>query len=962
METGNIITPRAGRWLAGWTCVSFMLLSLSVVASEQQVVRLFSNDSYNLNLNMWLLVDDSNSLTIDDITTQKYQARFKKNRQNILNLGVSDATYWMRVKLFYPSAYPNKDNDQQWLLEIANPSLDIAEMFIAEYDGVYKVKSSDTRSEYSDRDVLHVNSVFSLRLLLGQEITIYLKVKNTTSMYIPLTLWTTAGFAEKVAFEEFSFGIFFGGMLILLIYNLFIYVSIRDVSYLFYVIYLGGITTFEMMEVGRGVIHLDRYVGDIDREYIIYFIWITAISIIYFAKNFVSIRENNKKINNVLNVFLMIAFFSILLISGIDYSSAILWNAMYMSIFLPAFSGVLVYCWIKGNENAKYLFFAWISNAIGLSIFAGLTYKVIPATQFTLVVTLIGIYIEALVLSFALAYRIKREQIAALVADSQAMGHLVNYQSAFDNAMEGMYKMTLGGRVVNVNPAMVDIFGFKNEKELFLCGKTISISIFENIEKQFEELSKCGISTNNIAFKRKDGKRVWAIHRSKLIVKSTGVISHIEGSIVDVTQTKLKNIAIEEQAKEGKKLEIAEESAKAKSEFLSNMSHEIRTPLTAVIGFSESLQDFDLSKVEREEAVRLISDSSRSLLQLINNILDYSKLEANKLSIENVPVSVFSVVEGVKEDVSKNAQRKGLTLDFYYEYPIPEEVFGDPFRIAQIIENLCSNAIKFSEKGCVTLCVSWNKTLDKLIIRVSDRGLGISEEAKKNLFGLFGLGDTSPTRQFGGAGLGLAISKKLAMIMGGDIEVLSEFGKGSEFTFIVGGCIPDNTELIRDKNTLMTSKYKRKSTPPSLTGTVLLAEDNIVNQKLIEKVLRKTGVDVVVVENGLEACSICDNTPPDFVLMDVNMPIRGGLEATRYLRGKGYAMPIYALTAETDKQQINNVLEAGCEGVLYKPVDKSAIFDVLRKHLSGNANQARPVPEAVSVLGSVIEGSNKDGF
>jgi len=937
-------------------CIFLLLWNIPVVANELQPIRLFLDDSYDLNLKMWILVDESNSLTIDNITTQEYQPSFKKNTQKILNLGISDSTYWMKVKLYYPSAYPNKDSDKQWLLEIANSSLDIAELFIAEHDGIYDVRSADTRRSYSDREVLHINSVFPLRLSLGQEITLYIRIKNTTSMYIPLTLWTPAAFSAKVATEEFIFGVFFGSMLILGIYNLYIYLTIRDVSYLFYFIYLGGITTFEMLEVGRGIIHIDRHLGAIDRKHIIFFIWITAIAVMYFAKHFVSIVENHRITNKILDTFLIIAFASFILAYFTEYSNAVLWNACFMSIFLPAFSIILIYCWLKGNENAKFLFFAWISNAIGLTLFAGLTYKILPATQLTLVVTFIGIFIEALLLSFALAHRIKREQTMALLADNRAMTNLSQYQSAFDNSMEGRYTMSLNGHIVNSNPAMVDMFGFTSSDELTYHEKSVAKVLFDDITRQSMKMLQHKISSNNITFLRGDGKQTWAIHKTKIITKNTGDISHIEGSIIDVTQINLKHLALLEQDKERKSLAYAESSAKAKSEFLSNMSHEIRTPLTAIIGFSESLKDPNLSPKERNDAVNLVSESSRSLLELINNILDYSKLEAHRLHIENVAVNIFSIVDDIHQEFSTTSKHKGLNFDINYKYPIPEKILGDPLRIGQIIHNLCSNAIKFSRIGNIQLSILWDSTLEKLVFKVSDNGLGITTEMQNNLFVFFEQGDTSSTRQFGGAGLGLAISRKLATMMGGDIKVQSELGKGSEFAFIVGGEIPDETIWVHDKNTLMADKKKNLS----LSGTVLLAEDNIVNQKLIEKVLRTTGLHVVIVENGLQACNICNEIQADLILMDINMPIRDGFEATEYLRKNGHVMPIYALTAETDKRHIKKAIKAGCQGVLSKPINKASLLNTLNKHLSPSSTPEKPPPENNPTKNQDSEGIKKE--
>ena len=255
------------------------------------------------------------------------------------------------------------------------------------------------------------------------------------------------------------------------------------------------------------------------------------------------------------------------------------------------------------------------------------------------------------------------------------------------------------------------------------------------------------------------------------------------------------------------------------------------------------------------------------------------------------------------------------------------------------MSNLCANAIKFTDAGSVVLVVSWDEEINKLKFEVIDSGLGVEEEIKEKLFQVFDQADTSSTRQHGGAGLGLAISKRLANIMGGDITVLSKAGTGSVFTLTIGAKFPQNMMWIRinDLSSVpldqLAHGLNKMPNVPQLSGVVLLAEDNIVNQKLIEKVLKKTGVSVVVVSDGVEACDYCDKSLPDFVLMDINMPNCDGLEATKYLRERGYTIPIYALTAETSKEEIDKALDVGCDGFLSKPLDRVLLFSALAENI-----------------------------
>ena len=268
-----------------------------------------------------------------------------------------------------------------------------------------------------------------------------------------------------------------------------------------------------------------------------------------------------------------------------------------------------------------------------------------------------------------------------------------------------------------------------------------------------------------------------------------------------------------------------------------------------------------------------------------------------------------------------------------YQYPLPGILIGDPLRISQVLKNLCSNAIKFTEKGSVVLSVLWDSKRNKLVFEVIDSGVGMSEEVQHNLFQIFDQADTSSTRQHGGTGLGLAIAQKLAVLMGGGIAVVSKVGKGSALTFDVAGELPPHVDWLQDHDVRSKKDRARKrnmlKSIPKLSGTVLLAEDNVVNQKLIERVLKKTGVNVITAADGVEACEACDNALPDFVLMDINMPRRNGMEAVKYLRDRGYQIPIYALTAEVDQVEIDKALAAGCQGVLTKPLNTRKLFEVL---------------------------------
>jgi signal transduction histidine kinase/HPt (histidine-containing phosphotransfer) domain-containing protein len=393
---------------------------------------------------------------------------------------------------------------------------------------------------------------------------------------------------------------------------------------------------------------------------------------------------------------------------------------------------------------------------------------------------------------------------------------------------------------------------------------------------------------------------------------------------------------------------------RAKSDFLANMSHEIRTPMTAILGYADMLLDPETSATDRVEQVRVIRHHGEHLLTILNDILDFSKIEAGKLSVENIDVDPRQIVGDVLSLMRVRAMEKKLKLFVTYATAIPRTIKSDPTRLRQILINLVGNSIKFTESGTVQLVLgltSEQAEQPRLEISVLDTGIGMTPEQSKNIFIPFQQADTSTTRRFGGTGLGLTICRRLAAMLGGDITLQTQAGKGSCFTVTISTGDLSGVPLLQGEYEAIKPQEAIVEAPPlQLCGRVLLAEDGIHNQRAISFYLKKSGIEVAVATNGRIACDIAMEAlalmkPFDVILMDMQMPEMDGYEAAMSLRQQGYPGPIIALTAHAMSHDRDRCIKAGCTDYLSKPIDRKQLIGTLSTYL----RQAPPTNGGASI-------------
>lgn len=680
-----------------------------------------------------------------------------------------------------------------------------------------------------------------------------------------------------------------------------------------------------------------------------------VLEVRYFAQH--SVQIYTSRLSSILIAFL------ILLISNTKFGkrfSVLLIHILLLSIIISF--GVMIYLIPKTlifNSHLisliifiAALFLSWeVTNQIIVAIY----YNVVFATSIILnsrevyilpnvlesVILVLIISIMAIVASY-INYRLR--------LDAFTKGYEVSlsekkYRNIFDNSAEGIFQVTPKGKLLIVNPSFIKLLGYTSNEEIiklnFIKDFFIRESDWDLLNKLLDKQGK--VKNYRVQFKKKDGSEVTVRMNVRINVDDDGY-TYYEGSIQDITQQvqaeNEKQKALEALREEKMKADLmakkAQQESNFKSKFLANMSHEVRTPMNSIMGFLTLIEN-DL--LENKEELKSFAKDARlaadSLLDIINNILDISKIEAGKMELDEVEFNIQEEIHKAISIITQAAKQKGISVEEYYSDDLPQKVYGDPTRYRQIVLNLLSNAVKYTDEGKITISTKVNSKFSnaiELLTSVEDTGNGIPSEKIPMLFEPY-VQVKSKKGKKEGTGLGLVISKEFVKLMGGDIKVESKIGVGSKFTFTVKlktslepqSDLLQSTETKESKNGYLEKQFTSEiKTENGKRKKILLVEDNPISQNLEMKILREVGYDVEAVSNGYDAIEAVKTGLFNLVLMDVEMTEMDGITTTKKIRelpGAISKIPIIAVTAHSSMKDREKCLASGMDDYIAKPIN-----------------------------------------
>jgi len=909
-------------------------------AAPSGIVQLTADTSrIEMREQLEILRDDTGALKFDQLTSDAVV--FRPADPGATSHGYTTAAYWYRVTLFNDA--PPRSNGE-WVLEVDFPPLDHVDFHIVRGGAVTHVATGDQAPIAPGQLAYHSYAV-PLQVNPGERVEVFLRVQTSTSHQVPLTLWTQDAFFESVARQSLGYGLFFGVMLVMALYNLAISLVVRDRAYLYYVAYIVSFIGLQAAMSGYLYRYLQPYLAGfytLHNRWVVVFSALTLASLLLFARAFLQTRVQAPRTHRLLNLMLALVLALFVASFALSYGIATAGLGLLGAVTVGLLIGAGVAALRAGLRIARFYLAAWSVFMAGTLLKVLELFGVVPSTLLTAHAWEVGSLATVTLLSLALADRIsveRRDKIAAqedaLKAREQAIESLARYQRLIETVPEGIFETDTRGTVINANPALATMLGYDDLEHLRSRVRDLRRDHIRDpkvAEAMIARLRAEGqLNGFEVELVRRDGSTFWGALSIRRVVDDAGE-AKAQGMVQDITERRERDQLARARA-------AAEAATAAKSDFLARMSHELRTPMNAIIGFSDLALRSD-SDARRVEHLGHIRAASRSLLNIINDILDLSRIEAGKLTLEHRPFDLHAVLNQVRALFAYPAAEKDLALHISRNPQVPAALVGDALRLEQVLINLVGNAVKFTERGEIELSVELASATERrarVRFLVRDTGVGLTEEEQGRLFAPFAQVDPFSTRRHGGTGLGLAICKQLVEKMGGRIAVESRPGVGSVFLFTAELGLAADAQAAAPLPPSAAPVASTQRTAVLRGARVLLVEDNALNRELAQEILQPTGVMLDMAENGPDAIAAVRQSAYNAVLMDVQMPGMDGLEATRRIRTlPGTAtLPIIALTANAMERDRQDCLAAGMNDFLTKPVDADQLLVTLSHWVGG---------------------------
>lgn len=772
-----------------------LLLLLSLVFSSLVGAITFDEHIRALPLgqSMYVFEDVRGDASIDDIASPAVQGSFRLHDKPVLNAGYSRSVFWLRLDLEYRPE--QAQGDRNWLLELAYPPLDHLELYLPDEDGSFALaQRTGDALPFDSRQIRQNNYLFELNLEPGQAKRVYLRLESQGSIQAPLTLWAPNAYLEQQPGRIYVLGIIYGVLLVMLVYNLFIFVSVRDTSYLYYILYIASFGLYQVSVNGAGIEYFWPDSPWWANAATPFLIGAAALFGCQFARSFLHTAEHSPWVDRLLLLLMVCGVVVMLLALSVSYATALRLATYLALLFTVVIFAAGILAWLRGMRVARYFIFAWTAFLAGGIVNTLMVLGYLPNVFLTMYASQIGSALEVGLLSLALADRI--------------------------NAM-------------------------KEERTRIL---------------------------------QEAGRKLEALNQ-----------------------------------------ELAD-SNRFKDEFLATVTHELRTPMNGVIGSLELMQTVKMD-VELEQYQKTAAASARDMMRMVNDILALTELQAGKLYPRHEAFSLRGLFDGLRAHYAPRAEDKGLRFTLELEDSLPDILEGDAAKLAQALGYLLDNAIKFTNEGGVTLQVGRTGNPGNnlpLSVVVSDTGIGFAQ-SEGDLYQRFHQLDGSMTRKYGGLGIGLAICRQLVDLLGGSLSHESQPGVGSRFRLNVPLTLPEQQPAPALRSQRLSSGVALRQAQQC---TVLIVEDNAINQLVTRGMLLKLGYRVRTADNGAEALELLRGETVDAVLLDCQMPVMDGFATCRAIRAlPGCAeLPVLAITAHSHSGDRERCLAAGMSDYLAKPV------------------------------------------